>query len=244
MNKRKDPSVKIAKSCQRCRTSKKRCVFSQTSSICKRCTYFNHACIRVLSNQGARSDKVQIITHSTNEDSINVERHETHFCSTNAAVESCSKSIESSLEECVKDDRDIGSQEINVQSSIQSSLGLCAEDDGDVGFQEKNDQSSSHSLHDGVDLSFVYDSANNSTDNIKIADCNSSGRRKLFEVSNCADLAASDVSTRFKMDFEGSATFIQCTSLCFNRTRLRGSLIVYQKRESPCWRLGIVSLFK
>ena len=143
MNKRKDRSVKIAKSCQRCRTSKKRCVFSQTSSICKRCTYFNHACIRVPSNQGARSDKVQIITHSTNEDSINDERHETHFCSTNAAVESCSKSIESSLEECVN----IGSQEINAQSCIQSSLGLRVEDYTDVGHEEKNEQSSSHSLH-------------------------------------------------------------------------------------------------
>ena len=189
---------------------------------------------------------VGMVTHSTNEDSIEIERHETHFGSTNAAVESCSKIRESLLEECVKqDDRDGGIEEMKAESIVESSVGLCMEDDDDIVFEEENDRSSIHSLHEGVDLCFVHDYANDSTDNVKISDCNSSGRRKLFEVSHGADLVASEVSTRFKMDFEGSATFMQCTSLCFNRTRLRGSLIVFQKKgESPCWKLGIVSLFK
>ena len=37
--------------------------------------------------------------------------------------------------------------------------------------------------------------------------------------------------------------FIQYTSLCFNHSRLRGSLIVYQQNEWPRWRLGIVASF-
>ena len=233
---------------------------------------------RVPSNQGARSDIVPTRPHSTNKDLITVERDETHFCSTNAAVESCSTIVESSLEECGQDGSDSANSSVQIssgfcvehelsnaqssikssfgsrveddvdvehaQSSIKSSLCLCAEDDVDVELLGKVDESSTHSFHEGVDLSFVYDSCNDSTDNIKMTDCNSSGRRQLFEVSNSADLLSKSVSRQFKMDFEGRATFIQCTSLCFNCTRLRGSLVVYQKKESPCWRLGIVSLFK
>jgi hypothetical protein len=225
-------SKKFTKACERCRTSKKKCVFTQNASKCKRCMYFNHACVRVPSNQGTRSDIFPTRPHSTNKDSTINERQETHFCSTNAAVESCSSIVEPLLEQCPQDGRD----------SVNSSLGV--EYDVDVKTLGKGHESSIHSLHEGVDLSFVYDSSVESTDNIKMTDCNSTGQRLLFFVSNSAHLFAKTVSRRFKMDDEGRATFIQCTSLCFNRSCLRGSLIVFQTTQSPCWRLGIVSLFK
>jgi len=135
---------------------------------------------------------------------------------------------QSSLVECVPNSK--------IHENNSAGLGI-------DGINGKSSIDSVDSLHEGVDLSFIYDSGNETTDNVKMGDSNCSGIRKLFEVSDNADLIARDVSSRFSMEYDGRATFIQCTSLCFNRRRLRGSLIVYQQNVSPRWRLGIVASF-
>ena len=191
-NKRIKPSIKIASVCQRCRSLKKRCVFLDESRICNRCKFFNVACTRVTSNQGARSDMVGMVRHSTNENLIEIERHETYFCST-AAVVSCSKSVESLLVECVP--------KLEIHENNRAGLGT-------VGLNGKSSIDSVDSSHEGVDLSFIYSSGNKTTDNVKMGDSNCSGIRKFFEVSDNSDLSARDVSTRFSMDRNSRATFI------------------------------------
>ena len=60
---------------------------------------------------------------------------------------------------------------------------------------------------------------------------NCSGVREVFEVSTGVDLTEIEFNTRFEMEYDGSETFIQCTSLFFNRRQLRGSLFVYERKN-------------
>jgi hypothetical protein len=197
--------------------------------------------MRVMSNQGSRSDMIQVEAPFIFKDSRGIKRNETHLCSI-AADESCLISPESLLLESSSSLGNNFCQDANVlhRNSHANPMShefhvppSCANDD----------KSCVHSLYDGIDISFNNDSDNESVCGDTNHTLNCSGRRKVFQVSNCADLTESEVNTRFKMDFDGVATFIQCTSLCFNRRQLRGSLFVYQMNKSKIWRLGIVESF-
>ena len=212
-------SQKMTKACQRCRLAKKRCVFSSQSPRCDRCDSFNLSCTRVSSNQGARSDICQNLTHTDIELSRDTNQHETHFCS-QAADESRFSSLDSSLADSVS----FGS---DVDSCFNSSL----------------NKAHMHSSHEGVDMSFLNECEMEFTNCVLPKKVNCSGVRKVFEVINGPDLKESEVSTRFEMDYDGNTTFIQCTSLFFNRLNLSGSLLVFRMKEVSTWRLGMISSY-
>ena len=99
--------------------------------------------------------------------------------------------------------------------------------DVDSCFNSSLNNAHTHSSHEGVDMSFLNESDMEFTNCVLAKKVNCSGVRKVFEVIDGADLKESEVSTRFEMEYDGNATFIQCTSLCFNRLNLSGSFLVF-----------------
>ena len=101
----------------------------------------------------------------------------------------------------------------------------------------------SHHDHEGFDFKFDNVPSTSKGNDDSTVRFYSRGRRMLFHVSSGHDLVEEVISSRIRMTFDGPVTFLQCTSLPFNKSKLNGAFLVFRSCTSMVWRLGFVVKF-
>ena len=98
--------------------------------------------------------------------------------------------------------------------------------------------------HQGYDLKFDNVSMSNEDDSDDgRVSFYSRGKRKLFHVSSSRFLLEETITSRTRMSKDGPVSFLQCTSLPFNRSKLNGAFLVFRHKNDNVWRFGFVVKF-
>ena len=97
-----------------------------------------------------------------------------------------------------------------------------------IELKERLSYISPHHEHQGLDLKFDDVSSVNDDNADRTVTFYSRGQRKLFHIGSSATLYEEElITSRIKMTYEGPVSFLQCTSLPFNRTKLNGAFLVF-----------------
>jgi hypothetical protein len=255
-------------SCSSCRINKKKCVFVFPNS-CERCVKYHLSCDRSFQSRSSRKNDQNIEDEDEKETSSdckvaaksndskfliqdilkkerNEDEKETSSDCKVAAKSNDSKflSQENSKKDNNKDEKETLSDcKVAAKSNDSELTGPEDHNKDTMELQERLSYISPHHEHQGLDLKFDTVSSVNEDNVDRTVTFYSRGQRKLFHIGSSATLIEELVTSRIKMSYDGPVSFLQCTSLPFNRTKLNGAFLVFRKKHAQAWRLGFVTKF-
>ena len=116
---------------------------------------------------------------------------------------------------------------VAVESNDSESTGPKDHNKDTINVEDSLSFMPSHHEHQDFDLKFEHVSSLNDDNAERRVTSYSRGQRKMFHVGSSCILLQEQVTSRIKMSYDGPVSFLQCTSLPFNRTKLNGAFLVF-----------------
>ena len=223
-------------SCSSCRINKKKCVIVFPNS-CERCVKYHISCDRSSQSRSSCKNDRNIEDKDEQETlsdcKVAAKSIDSKFLIQDISKNENNEDEKETLSDCKVAAKSIDSELAGPQVHIKYTIVQ----------QDRLPYISSHHQHQGLDLKFDYVSSATDDNADRTVAFYSRGQRKLFHIGSSCTLFEEVITSRIKMSYDGPVSFLQCTSLPFNRTKLNGAFLVFQKKHAQAWCLGFVTKF-